>query len=104
MKMLLSIIRPKGIFVLAIAGIVSFSFGYFTACNVNKVCKHTMTVKGISTKVHFVDDMDTTNNIEIVHDNEDDPLIHLKLLQEDVKTFKALMEDVKNELFAADNA
>ncbi len=31
--------------------------------------------------------------------NENDPLIHLKMLQKDVETFRALMEEVKNELF-----
>ncbi len=34
--------------------------------------------------------------------NENDPLIHLKMLQKDVETFRALMEEVKNELFVTE--
>ncbi len=38
----------------------------------------------------------STNTLDV---SEDDPLIHLKMLQKDVETFKALMKEVKKELF-----
>jgi len=104
MKAILKNVNLKSIITVAILFCISFGLGYYTACNVNTVNGHPDTIKRISTNVQILESMDTTSNTNKVGNNEDDPLIHLKMLQDDVETFKALMEEVKNELFASDNA
>lgn len=98
MKTILKNVNIRSIIIIAVVSCISFGLGYYTAGNVNTTTKHPDTIKRIGTDVKILKDMDTTNN------NEDDPLIHLKMLQKDVETFKALMEEVKNALFVTDNA
>ena len=97
-KTILKNVNIKSIIIITVVSCISFGLGYYTSSNSNTANEHPDTIKRISTDVKILEDMDTANN------NEDDPLIHLKLLQEDVETFKALMEEVKNALFVTDNA
>ena len=97
-KTILKNVSIRSIIIITIVSCISFGLGYYTVGKVNMANEHPDTIKRIGTDVKILEDMDTTNN------NEDDPLIHLKMLQEDVETFKALMEEVKNVLFVTDNA
>ena len=103
MKTILKNVNIKSIIIITVVSCLSFGLGYYTSGNINITNEHSDTIKRISTDVKILEDIDTTNNTDMV-DNEDDPLIHLKMLQEDVETFKALMEEVKNVLFVTDNA
>tara|TARA_Y100000310_G_scaffold317728_1_gene370945 strand:+ start:2193 stop:2492 length:300 start_codon:yes stop_codon:yes gene_type:complete len=98
MNTILKNVNIKSIIIIAVVSCISFGLGYYTVGKVNMANERPGTIKRIGTDVKILEDMDTTNN------NEDDPLIHLKMLQEDVETFKALMEEVKNVLFVTDNA
>ncbi|MFQ5685234.1 MAG: hypothetical protein ACE5GV_01105 [Candidatus Scalindua sp.] len=91
----------KNIIIITIVSCISFGLGYYTACNVDMADSYSDAIKRVSTDVKISEDIDT-NNTDMIDNNEDDPLIHLKMLQEDVETFKALMEEVKNELFVTE--
>jgi len=104
MKTTLKNVKIKSFITVAIVFCISFGLGYYTAYKINAVNERPDAIKRISTNVQILKSMDTTSNTNKAGNSEDDPLIHLKMLQDDVKTFKALMEEVKNELFVTDNA
>jgi len=104
MKIILRKVEFKSFIFFAIVICISFGLGYYTSVNVNTVNGQPDTVKRISTNVQKPGNMNATSSTEKININEDDPLIHLKMLQDDVETFKALMEEVKNELFVSGKA
>ena len=97
-------VKIKSFIILAIVAGISFGLGYYTSGNVNRTNEHHGTTKKISSIVHKPERVKTTGNTDNVNTNENDPLIHLKMLQKDVEVFKALIEEVKNELFVSGNA
>lgn len=104
MKTILRKEKIKSFIILAIVICISFGLGYYTSGNVNMVNGQPDPVKKISTNVQKPGNMKATSSTDMINTNEDDPLIHLKMLQDDVETFKALMEEVKNELFVSGKA
>ncbi len=104
MKTILRKVRIKSFIILAIVICISFGLGYYTSGNVNTVNIHPDSVKRISTDVQKPGNMNAANSTDKIISSEDDPLIHLKMLQDDVETFKALMEEVKKELFVSGKA
>lgn len=54
-----------------------------------------------NTDVKMLEEKVTPNSTNMVDSNEEDPLMQLKLLMKDVETFRALMEEVKNELLVS---
>lgn len=101
-RTILENINTKSIIVITVVSCISFGLGCYTSGNANTTNEHPDTINRISTDVKILEEMDTTNNTDVVENYKNDPLIHLKMLQEDVETFKALMEEVKNELFTTE--
>ncbi len=104
MKTIMRKVKIKSFIILAIVICVSYSLGYYTSCNLDTVSGHSDPVKKISTNVQKPGNMKATSSTDRINNSEDDPLIHLKMLQDDVETFKALMEEVKKELFVSGKA
>jgi len=103
MKTILRKVKFKNFIILAIVICTSFGLGYYTSGNVDTVNGQPDTVKRISTNVQKSGNIKATSSTNRIN-NDDDPLIHLKMLQDDVETFKALMEEVKKELFVSGKA
>lgn len=103
MKIFNKHINTKNIITVTAIACMAFVIGYYTACNANIASEYSDNFKRISTDTKTQESVDTAGNVEMVGNSKDDPLIHFKMLQQDVETFKALMEDVKNELFVSDN-
>lgn len=104
MKTILRKVKIKSSIILVIVICISFGLGYYTSVNVNTVNRQPDSVKRISTNVQKPGNMNAANSTDKIINSEDDPLIHLKMLQDDVETFKALMEEVKKELFVSGKA
>jgi len=104
MKTILRKVKFKNFIILAIVICTSFGLGYYTSDNMDTVNGQSDTVKRISTNVQKSGNIKATSSTNRINNNEDDPLIHLKMLQDDVETFKALMEEVKKELFVSGKA
>ena len=98
-------ITIKNIITLTIVASLFFAFGiYYTDYKVNKANEQPLVISnddnGLGADKMTVD----SDGMTETNTNENDPLIHLKMLQKDVEVFKALMEEVKKELFVSGNA
>lgn len=96
--------RVKSIITITIASCLSFGLGFLTAYKANVVNEQTILTGRDDAGMKTSEKTVTTSITNKPDASEDDPLTHLKLLQKDVETFKALMEEVKKELFDSDNA
>lgn len=96
-------ISVKSIIVTTVVSCLCFGLGLFTAYKVNMERWQYVSISKIGTDVQMPGKEDVTPaGTNMVDKDENDPLFHLKMLQEDVEIFKALMEDVKNELFVTE--
>ncbi len=97
-------ITIRNIIILTIVASLFFVFGNYTDFKVNKPNKQSLVISNDDTDLGTVEKTVNSGSMTESNTNEKDPLIHLKLLQKDVEVFKALMEEVKNELFVSGNA
>ena len=67
-----------------------------------KSTDNTATLKMSTSQTDIFGNEDSTYTTETFNADDDNPLNHLRLLQKDVEEFKALMEEVKRELFATE--
>tara|TARA_B100000315_G_C14224562_1_gene428034 strand:+ start:295 stop:609 length:315 start_codon:yes stop_codon:yes gene_type:complete len=104
MKTILKNKRVKNIIIITVVSCLSFGLGFLTAYKVDVVNEQPILTSKDDASLKTAEKTATTSITNKPDANEDDPLTHLKLLQKDVETFKALMEEVKNALFVTDNA
>ncbi len=78
---------------------LSFSLGLYAFYKANERKEQSILTVKEDTHLKTPEKSVSPNNTNTLDINEDDPLIHLKMLQKDVETFKALMKEVKKELF-----
>jgi len=91
--------RTKKIITIMIVSCISFILGLYTFHIANERKEQSIITNRDKTHVQASKKKISPNNINSLDVNEDDPLIHLKMLQTDLETFKALMKEVKKELF-----
>ncbi len=91
--------RIKKIITIMIVSCLSFLLGLYAFHKTNERKEQSILTNRDNTHLKASGKAASPNNTNTLGANEDDPLIHLKMLQKDVETFKALMEEVKNELF-----
>ncbi len=93
-------IKITHIVIILFVSLFSFYLGSYTCYNVNQVNKGSIIIRTDEADLRTSGDVSVPDGIQADEVNEaDDPIIHLKMLQKDVETFRALMEEVKNELF-----
>ena len=98
-------ITIKNIIILTIVASLFFAFGiYYTDYKVNKTNEQSLVISNYDTDLGAARKTVDSDGMTKTSINENDPLIHLKMLQKDVEVFKALMEEVKKELFVSDKA
>ncbi len=97
-------ITRKNIIILTAVGCFSFGLGLYTDYKVNKVNEQSLVISNVDNDLETVEKTVDSDGMTETNTNENDPLIHLKMLQKDVEVFKALMEEVKKELFVSGNA
>jgi hypothetical protein len=90
--------RIKKIITIMIVSCLSFVLGLYTFHKANEGKEAILTNSG-DTHLKTSEKKIAPNNTNALDVNEDDPLMHLKMLQKDVETFRALMKEVKKELF-----
>ncbi len=93
-------IKKSHIIIILFVSLFSFCFGSYTCYTVNQLNKGSSFIRTDEADLRTSDDVSVPGGIQADEVNEaDDPIIHLKMLQKDVEAFRALMEEVKNELF-----
>ncbi len=92
-------ITISNIIILTVLGCFSFGLGLYTDYRVNMAKEQSIVISYDIKELKTPDKTVFPNGKPDNNTGNDDPLIHLKMLQKDVETFKALMEEVKNELF-----
>ncbi|ODS34101.1 MAG: hypothetical protein SCARUB_00774 [Candidatus Scalindua rubra] len=94
-------INIKSIVIIIIVSCLSFGLGFLSAYKINMVNDNPVSISKDNTDVKMLEEKVTPNSTNMVDSNEEDPLMQLKLLMKDVETFRALMEEVKNELLVS---
>ena len=97
-------ITIKNIIILTIVASLFFVLGIYTDYKVNKTNEQSLVISNYDTDLGAARKTVDSDGMTKTSINENDPLIHLKMLQKDVEVFKALMEEVKKELFVSGNA
>jgi hypothetical protein len=88
----------KNIIILTVVACFSYGLGIYNYYKVSRINEQSIVISHNVTDLKTPDKAGSPNGMTDANINEDDPLIHLKMLQKDVEIFKALMEEVKNEL------
>ena len=88
----------NNIIILTAVACFSYGLGIYNYEKVSKINEQSIVISHNITNSKTPDKTGAPNGMTDANINEDDPLIHLKMLQKDVQIFRALMEEVKNEL------
>jgi hypothetical protein len=97
-------IKINNIIILTIVASLFFVLGIYTDYKVNMTNEQSLVISNYDTDLGAARKTVDSDSMTKTNINENDPLIHLKMLQKDVEVFKALMEEVKKELFVSDKA
>jgi flagellar basal body-associated protein FliL len=92
----------RNIIIIAVVSCLLIGIGALTVCKTRSAEDNAVSLKRSASHTDMFESADETYTSESSNANENNPLIHLKLLQKDVEIFKALMEEVKKELFVTE--